>query len=294
MTDTPQPIPEAERDPSRRYTPDGFEVPPPSEQDVLVEVREAVAWITLNRPLVLNAVDWSLTHHFGRALEQVEADEAVRVVVVRGAGRAFSAGGDLQASPVPEGMTPPEMLDNVLRIWRMPKPVIASVRGYALGQGCEIAGICDLTIASDDAKFGEIQIRHGFPPPTLIVPYLTGPKGAKELLMTGEVFGAEDARRLGLVNRIVPADRLDEETEAFAQRLASLPQTAVALTKRLVNRVHEIGGFEDGLRYMDDPELAAIARATREDDVAATRLATLKERGWDAFKQQRDASHHSG
>lgn len=291
MTDTPRVVPESEREAGKRYTPEGYEVPAPSENDVLYESRDGIGWITFNRPLVLNAVDWSLTREFGRALEQAEADEAARVVVIRGAGRAFCAGGDLQSSPRPEHIPAPSMVDNVMRIWRMQKPVIASVRGHAVGQGCEIAGMCDLTIAAEDAKFGEIQIRHGFPPPILIVPYLTGPKGAKELLMTGEVFGAEDAQRLGLVNRIVPTDRLDEETEAFAKRIASLPPTALALTKMLVNRVHEIGGFQQGFDYRQDPVLAELAANTRNDKVAAERLATLREQGWDAFKQTRDAAH---
>ena len=109
--------------------------------------------------------------------------------------------------------------------------------------------------------------------------------------MTGEVFGAQDAQRLGLVNRIVPTDALDAETEALAKRLVSLPQTALALTKMLVNRVQEIGGFREGFNYRDDPVLSALAASTRDDKVAAERLATLREQGWDAFKKTRDASH---
>jgi enoyl-CoA hydratase len=291
MTDTPSVVPEAAREPGKRYTPEGYAVPAPSAQDVLYEQRDGIGYITFNRPLVLNAVDWSLTLNFGRALEEAEADAEAKVIVVRGAGRAFCAGGDLQSSPRPDHIPAPSMIDNVMRIWRMQKPVIASVRGHAVGQGCEIAGMCDMTIAAEDAKFGEIQIRHGFPPPILIVPFLTGPKQAKEILMTGEVFGAEDARRLGLVNRIVPTHLLDQETEAFAKRIASLPPTALALTKALVNRVHEIGGFQQGFNYRDDPALAELASSTRDDKVAAERLATLRQQGWEAFKEQRDAAH---
>jgi enoyl-CoA hydratase/carnithine racemase len=290
MTDssTGQPISEAERDPAKRYTPDGFEVPPPSDEDVLYEVRDGVAWITFNRPLVLNAVDWSLTYHFGRALERAEADEAVRVLVVRGAGRAFCAGGDLQSSPRPAGLEIPSMLDLVMRIWQMAKPVIAAVQGHAVGQGCEIAGMCDLTIAADDARFGEIQIRHGFGPPMLVTPFLVGLKAAKEIMMTGEIFEADDALRLGLVNRVVPRDQLEAETEATARKLASLPPSAVALNKLLVNRVHEIAGFHDAMRYRDDPVMAELAGATRGDTVSAERLRTLREQGWEAFKESRD------
>src|SRR3546814_2398132 len=98
MPNDPIAIAPDQQDPNKRYTPEGYEVPAPSADDVLYEVREQVAWITLNRPLILNAVDWSLTHHLGLALERAEGDEDVRVVVLRGAGRSFCAGGDLQSA----------------------------------------------------------------------------------------------------------------------------------------------------------------------------------------------------
>jgi enoyl-CoA hydratase len=289
----PTAVPPEQQDPTKRYTPEGFEVPPPSDDDVLYEVREQVAWITLNRPLILNAVDWSLTLRFGRALERAEADEDVRAVVVRGAGRAFCAGGDLQSAryyPKPDDIEQPSMMDNVLRIWRMPKPVIAAVRGHALGQGIEIAGMCDVTIAAEDAQFGEIQIRHGFGPPMLVTPFLTGLKNAKWTMLSGEVFDAQEALRIGLVNRVVPADALDAAAEEQARKFASLPPTAVALNKLAVNRVYELAGFEAALNYRDDPVIQALSEASRDDSVSAERLATLREQGWEAFKQQRDAA----
>ncbi len=287
----PVAVPVSERDPRKRYTPEGFEVPAPSERDVLYDIADGIATVTFNRPLVLNAVDWSLTYHVGRAIMRAEADEAVRAVIVRGAGRTFCAGGDLQGSKRPDDLEPLNMLDTVLRIWRMPKPVIASVQGHALGQGIEIAGMCDFTIAAEGAQFGEIQIRHGFPPPMLVTPFLIGPKHAKELMMTGNVFDAETAFRMGLVNRVVPLDRLDEETKAFAERLVSLPPTTVALNKLLVNRVHELSGFIDGMQWRDEPVLNELANATRGDTVSAARLDTLREQGWEAFKRQRDEPH---
>lgn len=284
-------VPESERDPARRYTPEGYEVPAPSEQDVLYAVDGTTAWITLNRPLVLNAVDWSVRLHFGRAIERAEQDEAVRVVVLRGAGRAFSAGGDLQSSPVPEGLQVPETLEIVRRMWSMPKPVIAAVRGYALGQGCEIAGMCDLTIAAEDAKFGEIQVRHGWSAPMLITPFLAGLKGAKEILLTGEVFDAQNAQRLGLVNRIVPGDRLDAEVGALAGRIGTLPPGAVGLNKMLVNRVYELASIREAMDYHDDPLISAFAGVAQGDPLSSERLQTLREQGWQAFKQQRDAAY---
>jgi enoyl-CoA hydratase len=183
------------------------------------------------------------------------------------------------------------MMDNVMRIWTMPKPVIAAVRGHAVGQGCEIAGMCDLTLAAEDAMFGEIQIRHGFGPPMLISPFLAGLKAAKELMMLGELFDAQEAMRIGLVNRVVPGNRLREEAATFARKFASLPPTAVALNKMLVNRVYEIAGFREAINYRDDPVLRELSGRTRGDSVASERLRTLRERGWEAFKEQRDEAY---
>src|SRR6185503_17312066 len=108
----------------------------------LYEAHDGIAWITLNRPLVLNAVDWSLTLHFNHAVERAEHDDDVRAVIIRGAGRAFCAGGDLQSSPRPEGLDSPGMPAIMKRVWAMPKPAIAAVRGHAVGQGFEIAAMC--------------------------------------------------------------------------------------------------------------------------------------------------------
>jgi enoyl-CoA hydratase len=285
----PVAIPEADRDPGKRYTPEGFEVPAPSENDVLYEVEEGIAWITINRPLVLNAVDWSVQRGLARAVEAVEADDGVRAVILRGAGRAFCAGGDLQSSPRPDdGVETTGTLDLVQRLWHLPKPVIAAVRGHAVGQGVEIAGMCDITIAAEDAKFGEIQIRHGFGPPMLISPFLTGLKAAKELMMSGEIFDAHEALRMGLVNRVVPTDQVFEEAQTMARRFASLPPSAVALNKLLVNRVYELAGMREAMAYQDDPVMRELSGATRGDSVSAERLATLRQQGWEAFKQQRD------
>lgn len=293
QTGQPVAVPENERDASKRYTPEGYEVPAPSANDVLYELRDEVAWITLNRPLILNAVDWSLTYHLGKALERAETDEDAKVVVLTGAGRAFSAGGDLQSAryyPKPDDIDGPSQMDNVMRIWQMPKPVIAAVRGHALGQGIEIAGMCDMTIAADDAKFGEIQVRHGFGPPMLISPFLTGIKNAKWMMMSGEVFGADEALRMGLVNQVVPSADLEVTVQALAKKLTSLPPSAVALNKLLVNRVYELAGFQQALNYRDDPVIQELSNATRGDAVSAERLQTLREQGWEAFKQQRDAA----
>ena len=277
-------------DAPKRFTPDGQEVPPPSDNDVLYEPDEGFAWITLNRPLVLNAVDWSLRRGMGRALDQAEAAEDVHAIILRGAGRAFCAGGDLQGSEEPDdGVETPSAMDLMMRIWLSPKPVIAAVRGHAVGQGCEWAGVCDMTIAAEDAKIGEIQIRHGFGPPILITPFLANLKHAKELLMLGSVVGAEEALRVGLVNRVVPGDQLFDEAAKVAKQFAALPPRGVRLNKFLVNRVYELQAFREALDYRDDPVIQALSEDASGDTVGTDRLKVLREQGWTEFLKQRDA-----
>ncbi len=262
-----------------------IEIPPPSPDDVLFEKRDNWALITLNRPVVLNAVNWSICRRLMAALEKAEQDDDVKAVVLTGAGRAFCSGGDLQSTPPGDDLPTPSGSQITMKIWQLDKPVVAAVHGYAVGQGCELAGICDMTIASDDAVFGELQIRHGFAPPTLITPFLTGPKQAKEILMLGERINAQDAMRLGLVNRVVPADKLLEEAAIVAQKLASLPEKTVRLNKLLVNRVYELAGFRDALDYRGDPAVAAFTGREAEPD---PHLRVLREQGWEAFRRSRD------
>ncbi len=270
-----------------RMTPDGIPVPPPSPDDVLFREQDGIGWITLNRPVVLNAIDWSLRRRLMAALQWAEAEDAVKVVILHGAGRSFCAGGDIQSTPPEDGLPSPGAMEICMAIWRMPKPVIAAVQGHAVGQGCELAGVCDLTIAAEDAKFGEIQIRHGFGPPILITPYLAGPKQAKELLLLGEMHDAQEAVRLGLVNRVVPADRLLAEAEQLAKKIAALKQSTVRLNKLLVNRVHELAGLPAGLDYRDDPLVKVYLQGAESQQ--SEHLKVLRERGWEAFRASRDA-----
>jgi enoyl-CoA hydratase/carnithine racemase len=269
-------------------TPNQVEIPPPSLDDVLYEKREEYALITLNRPVVLNALNWSIMRRLMWALAQAEADEAVKAVILTGAGRAFSAGGDIQSTPPTDGLTSPSGMQINTKIWQMPQPVIAAVRGYAVGQGHHLAGMCDITIAADDAVFGELQIRHGFGPPILVSPYLVGLKQAKEMLMLGERINAQEALRLGLVNKVVPADDLMAAAEEMARKIAALPEKTVRLNKALVNRVYELAGFRDALDYRADPAIAGLTGRAAEPD---PHLAVLREQGWEAFRKSRDAAY---
>ena len=267
-------------------SPEPIVIPPPSLDDVLYEKREGYALVTLNRPVVLNAMNWSICRRLRVALDQAEADDDVRVVILTGSGRAFCAGGDIQSTPPPDDDPSPTGFDLNQQIWRMPKPVIAAVRGFAVGQGHELAGMCDFTIAADDAVFGELQIRHGFGPPVLISPYLVGLKQAKELLMLGERIPAVEALRLGLVNRVVPADQLMAAAEEMARKLIALPQGTVRANKLLVNRAYELAGFQEALNYRDDPAMLGIVQAPGAS--LDPHLAVLRKDGWEAFRRSRD------
>ena len=241
-----------------KKTPDGIEIPPPSPDDVLYEKNEGVAKITLNRPTVLNAMNKNVQRLLYGYLEEAEADDEVNVIILTGAGRAFSAGGDLYSYLYPDEDPAPSGTEVHMKVWELAKPVIAAVRGHAVGQGFELAGVCDMTIASEDAKFGEIQIRHGGTPPTLITPFLVGLKKAKEVLLLGAQISAEEALAIGIVNRVVSSDSLESETEKIARRMASLPQATVRMDKMLVNRAYKIAGIMEALAYREDSQISDI------------------------------------
>ena len=203
------------------------------------------AEITLNRPQVLNAINGAVHRGILEGLKRGAGDDAVRAVVIRGSGRAFSAGGDLKAVAAGEDVGHPVVLGQA--IWNLAKPVIAAVHGYCLGQACEVAAVCDLTVATRSATFGEVEINHGWGPPLPITPFALGLKRAKEVLLLGEMFDAELAVAIGLVNRVVDDAGLDAEVARIAVRIAGLKPEAVAANKRLVNSRYERAGFAPGL-----------------------------------------------
>jgi len=260
-------------------------------ETILYNVVDNVATITLNRPKVLNAVNRQLSEELGRALSMSGEDPSVRVVVLKGAGRAFSAGADLKERFSTPGMKPnPEgeiaHLRSVvpyMKIWELNKPVIASVHGYCLAGACQMAGVCDITIASDDALFGEPEVKFANPILIPISAVLLGLKKAKEFLFLGELMSAFDAERLGLVNRVVPRDQLDIETAALAQKLAAIPTVAIQLNKRAINKVWELMGFrqsvainEELLAYVSAYQ-ATIADGNDDPDEGFRHLATTQD-----------------
>jgi enoyl-CoA hydratase/carnithine racemase len=208
---------------------------------VQYRVADGVAEVILNRPEKLNAINGAVHHGILAALERAAADDAVRSVVLRGNGRAFSAGGDLKAVAAGEDVGHPLVLGRA--IWDLAKPVIAAVHGYCLGQACELAAVCDLTVAARSATFGEVEVNHGWGPPLPINPFILGYKRAKEVLLLGELIDAELALQIGMVNRVVDDDGLDAEVDRITARIAELKPEAVAANKRLVNSRYEKAGF---------------------------------------------------
>lgn len=219
-----------------------------TESNVAVATDAGVCTITLNRPDVLNAFNDALTTELHDALKAAEKDAAVRVIVITGAGRAFSSGqdlGDLKAKYVPGHV--PHLGDDlrrrynpiIKRMREMDKPIIAAVNGVAAGAGCSLALAADMRIASDQAAFIEVFINVGLIPDsgsTFMLPRLVGLGKAMELCMTGAKVDAAEALRLGIVNQVVPAAEIDAAVAKLAGRLAGLPGRAIALTKRLLNQ----------------------------------------------------------
>ncbi|HXG14933.1 MAG TPA: enoyl-CoA hydratase [Calidithermus sp.] len=212
--------------------------------DLLYEVKDRIATVTLNRPDKLNAFTGPMIDAWARALAEAQADERVHVVVVTGAGRAFCAGGDV--ARMGEGQ--PTALEHKNMLWEhihripktleaMDKPVIAMVNGLAVGAGMGMCLMCDVRIASDEARFSTGYVRVGLVPgdgDTYFLPRLVGPAKALELLWTADFIDAAEALRLGIVNRVVPAAELREATWAFARQVADGPQIPIRMIKRLV------------------------------------------------------------
>jgi len=244
-------------------------------ENLLVERDEAVLIITINRPAKLNALNAGVLADLGAALDAAQADEAVRALILTGAGeKAFVAGADIDElstqSPVAgrEHARKGQALFD--RIERLGKPVIAAVNGFALGGGCELAMACTLRLAADTAKFGQPEINLGLLPGyagSQRLPRLVGRGRALELLLTGAPIAADEAYRIGLVNRVVPAAQLGTEARTLARTLAAKPAVAMRYILDAVASGLDMS-FADGQDY--EATLFGLA-ATTEDMREGTR-----------------------
>ena len=213
--------------------------------EVLLERAGAVATLVLNRPAKKNAVTPAMWEGLLHGLRDIAVDPTVRAVVVTGAGDAFCSGADLWGGASDDGkprqhrlMWMEQMNDVCRALFRVPQPVIAKVRGAAVGAGCNLALACDLVVAADTTKFSEIFTKRGLSPDfagSWLVPRLVGLQKARELMFFADILTAADAERYGLVNKVVPAADLDAVVDEWAARLAAGPPIAMALTKRLLN-----------------------------------------------------------
>jgi enoyl-CoA hydratase len=236
-------------------------------EPVLYEVRDGVASVTMNRPGFNNAQNSQMTYALDAAFRRAVDDDAVRAIVLRGAGKHFSAGHDI-GTPGRDVDKPFERVHlwwdhsnkpgaefnyarehevylGMCRRWHeIPKPTIAMVQGACVAGGLMLAWVCDLIVASDDAFFQDPVVRMGIPGVEYFAhAHELNPRVAKEFLFLGERMGAERAHQMGMVNRVVPRDRLEAETYAIAARIASQPRMGLALTKQVINRVEELQGL---------------------------------------------------
>jgi len=236
--------------------------------NIILEKREGVARITLNRPKVRNALDTETLLEIGAAVEDIGNDPDVRVVLITGAGKAFCSGADLGG--IAALVDKPR--DYFLRLWNkvfsaiehLDRPVIAVINGTALAGGLELVMVCDLAIASEDAQFSDQHANYGLVPGgggSQRLPRLIGIRKAKELLYTGDWFSAAEAERFGLINKVVPANKLKDATDELVSKLLSKSPMALKTVKRLVNYGTEIplaAGLEMEL-------VGAIAHSSTED-----------------------------
>jgi 2-(1,2-epoxy-1,2-dihydrophenyl)acetyl-CoA isomerase len=220
-------------------------------ETILYEVEQGVGTITLNRPAVLNAINAEMIGELQDVLARIPEDAEVRAVVLTGTGRGFCSGADLKNRQrvKPADAPPDAALANterlrrtlnpiVLAIRSIEKPFIASVNGVAAGAGCNLALACDIVLASEEARFGNVFARIGLIPDCgghFLLPRLVGFHKAAELMFTGDIIGAQEAERIGLINRVVPASELRKQTRELAERLARGPTRAIGLCKRTLN-----------------------------------------------------------
>jgi len=248
---------------------------------IIVKKEGKVATLVMNRPEALNFLDPIMAQEIGDALADFEKDEGIRAVIITGAGRAFCAGGDVKFMqrdwPVHELFLRMERVTGFIKaMLNLPKPIIASVNGPAVGGGCNIALAADLVLASEKATFSQVFTRVGLIPDcggVYLLPRRVGMTKAKELVLTGRTVDAQEAERIGLVNRVVPHAALEEETRKIAEEIANGPTMALGIAKRLLNQSYE-------------SDLETILRAENSNQVLLRKAEDHRE-GVQAFFEKR-------
>jgi enoyl-CoA hydratase len=230
---------------------------PSAFDTVRVEIDGAVGSLVLNRPERLNAINDRMLDESQRALEILERDDSVRVIVVKGEGRAFCVGYDLQRPTNERSTGKPLHLEYewILdqgkrweRLWRIRKPTIAQVHGYAYAGGLTVMGFCDLVVVADNALIGQPEVRaQGFAPDLGLWHYTIGPRRTKELLFTGNAVTGREAESMGMVNYAVPETELAEHVSALARKISQMPPDMLSYAKRLVNQQFDLMGLHNSM-----------------------------------------------
>lgn len=230
---------------------------------IRVTVEDKIGQICLNRPQSLNAINGRMVSEVTEAVNELNRDPVVCVIVLSAEGRAFSAGFDLKESAEKNYSTTSEWrgvieadFEFIMQFWESPKPTISAVQGYCLAGGMELALACDMSIASENAFFGEPEVRFGSGIVAMIVPWLVGPKFAKEILLTGnDRIPAARALTMGLVNEVVPEGQHIQRALAMAGEIASSSPMSVQLTKRAINRSFDLRGMRQSLLAAVDTDI---------------------------------------
>jgi enoyl-CoA hydratase len=264
----------------------------------LDEPLERVRRITLNRPEKRNALSNALRAELFAALEAADRDEAVSVVILRGAGPCFSAGYDL-ASDTRQGQPyytapglggwPRHVVEGCFRIWDLAKPVIAQVHGHCLAGGSELAAACDLVYVADDAMIGYPAVRSISPPDNQFYPWLVGMRQAMELMLTGDTMTGAQAAASGFANRSFPREALEAGVLEMAARVAKIPSDLQQINKRAVHRQMEAMGMRAGIR--SGTEMQALAMST---ETTKAWIAQLQSKGLNAALTNRDSTFGDG
>jgi 2-(1,2-epoxy-1,2-dihydrophenyl)acetyl-CoA isomerase len=248
-----------------------------ASETILTACADGVATLTLNRPEARNALDMTMRRELESALTRLDADADVRVLVVRGAGEHFSSGGDVKLMrdnqmTAAEGQSRVEAINRaIILLARFRTPTIAMVDGAAAGAGCNIALACDIVVASDRARFGEMFARIGLIPDaggTYFLPRRIGLARAKEFVFTADIIDAREAERIGLINRVVPTADLERETLALARRIADGPPRVLAAAKALLDRAAGLD-LESALQWEALTQGAMIASADHREGLRA-------------------------
>ena len=264
-----------------------------SYENLIFDVEADIATITLNRPDALNALSRSLKEEMKTALAEAGDSDAVRVVVIRGAGRAFSAGYDVKGNDYPPERTVPNYapvlrrdLEFTLAAFECPKPVIAQIHGYCMGGALEFALMCDLRFVSEETTLAVVETRFADGVATMIFPWIIGPARAKDIIFSGRRIAAEEALSLGLVNRVVAPDDLDEETRRYARMLTKMAPEALYWNKRAINGAMEAMGLRSALELGLE---ACIALDSTETEVGKQFYDIARREGVKAASRWRDS-----